>query len=182
MNFRAIELKSFAKQCIDNDGLNLSKELQFLNKQEKITEKPFKIKIDVDNDFDEDIINTKHNLSSKVLKNICDIVGIVYNNAMQARATYIDAILLKHRNSIGHAGKMAKGETEAEEILAYDQVVKLKEFIVLMLDYYAQILLDYADKEYYLTDNQVERLEYENAKEKELSILIERMEKNIGNM
>ena len=105
VNFKAIELKSLAQQCIDDDGLNLAKELQFLNKQEKIAEKPFKISIDVDNDFDEDIINTKHNLSSKVLKNICDIVGIVYNNAMQARATYIDSVLLKHRNSIGQDRK-----------------------------------------------------------------------------
>ena len=174
VNFKAIELKSLAQQCIDDDGLNLAKELQFLNKQEKIAEKPFKISIDVDNDFDEDIINTKHNLSSKVLKNICDIVGIVYNNAMQARATYIDSVLLKHRNSIGHAGKLAKGNTDTEESLSYEQVVKLKEFILLMLDYYAQILLDYTEKEYYLIEKEDERLEYEKEKENELSGRIER--------
>lgn len=180
VNFKAIELKSLARQCIDDDGLNLAKELQFLNKQEKIAEKPFKISIDVDNDFDEDIINTKHNLSSKVLKNICDIVGIVYNNAMQARATYIDSVLLKHRNSIGHAGKLAKGNTDTEESLSYEQVVKLKEFILLMLDYYAQILLDYTEKEYYLIEKEDERLEYEKEKENELSERIERMENNLN--
>lgn len=143
-------------------------------------EKPFKISIDVDNDFDEDIINTKHNLSSKVLKNICDIVGIVYNNAMQARATYIDSVLLKHRNSIGHAGKLAKGNTDTEESLSYEQVVKLKEFILLMLDYYAQILLDYTEKEYYLIEKEDERLEYEKEKENELSGRIERMENSLN--
>ena len=158
----------------------MAKELQFLNKQEKIAEKPFKISIDVDNDFDEDIINTKHNLSSKVLKNICDIVGIVYNNAMQARATYIDSVLLKHRNSIGHAGKLAKGNTDTEESLSYEQVVKLKEFILLMLDYYAQILLDYTEKEYYLIEKEDERLEYEKEKENELSGRIERMENSLN--
>lgn len=178
INFKAIELKNLAHQCIEDDGMNLAKEIQFLNKQEKIAEKPFKINIDVENDFDEDIINTKHNLSSKVLKNICDIIGIAYNNAMQARATYIDAVLLKHRNSIGHAGKMAKGSTETEESLSYEQVVKLKEFIILMLDYYAQILLDYTEKEFFLNKNEDKRLEYETEKENELSERIERMENN----
>lgn len=33
-----------------------------------MVDKQFKIKIDVENDLDEDIINTKHNLNSKVLK------------------------------------------------------------------------------------------------------------------
>ena len=159
VNFKAIELKSLARQCIDDDGLNLAKELQFLNKQEKIAEKPFKISIDVDNDFDEDIINTKHNLSSKVLKNICDIVGIVYNNAMQARATYIDSVLLKHRKT---------------SLIIYLNTR------ILMLDYYAQILLDYTEKEYYLIEKEDERLEYEKEKENELSERIERMENNLN--
>lgn len=168
LNFKAIVLKRFVQECIDNDGLNLAKEMNFINKQEKMDEKKFKISVDVDDDLDEDIINTKHNLNSKVLKNISEIVGVKYNDAMKARSTYIDAILLKHRNSIGHAGKMALDSAKREEILSFDEVVKLKDFVLVMLDYYAQILLDYTEQELFLQCNGAIRDTYEAEKEQEL--------------
>ena len=49
-----------------------------------------------------------------------------------------------------------------------------------MLDYYAQILLDYTEKEYYLIEKEDERLEYEKEKENELSERIERMENSLN--
>lgn len=66
INFTAIMLKNYAKECVDNDGLNLAKEMAFINKHNKMQEKIFEVKINVENDLDEDIINTKHNLNSKV--------------------------------------------------------------------------------------------------------------------
>lgn len=177
LNFKAIVLKKYAHECIDNDGLNLSKEIQFINAQEKMADKQFKIRIDVENDLDEDIINTKHNLNSKVLKNICNIVGIKYNDSMKARAAYVDAILLKHRNSIGHAGKMAKDEEKVEELLSYEDVQKLKDFILIMLDYYAEVLVNYTDHEYYLIKNESNRLEYEEKQEKNLALKLEGIER-----
>ncbi|MGO5444426.1 MAE_28990/MAE_18760 family HEPN-like nuclease [Faecalimonas sp. LCP19S3_D12] len=177
LNFKAIVLKKYAHECIDNDSLNLSKEMQFINAQDKMDNKRFKIKIDVENDLDEDIINTKHNLNSKVLKNICDIVGIKYNNSMKARSAYVDAILLKHRNSIGHAGKMAKDDTREEEMLSFDDVQKLKNFVLIMLDYYAKVLVDYTEREFYLASNDSERAQYEEEQENYLSSKLDGIER-----
>lgn len=177
LNFKAILLKTYAHECIDNDGLNLSKEIQFIIAQDKIDNEKFKIKIDVENDLDKDIINTKHNLNSKVLKNICDIVGIKYNDSMKVRSTYVDAILLKHRNSIGHAGKMAKDETKLEEILSFEEVQNLKDFILIMLDYYAKVLVDYTEQEFFLGCNNYKRVIYEEQQEIDLSQKLEGIER-----
>jgi hypothetical protein len=177
INFKAIVLKGFALECIDNDGLNLAKEIKFMNKQDKMDDKNFKISVDVDNDLDEDIINTKHNLNSKVLQNISDIIGVKYNDAMKTRSNYIDSILLKHRNSIGHAGKMALDSAKREEILEFDEVVKLKDFVLVMLDYYAKTLLDYTEQELYLQSNNAKRDTYELDKEQELTAKLEMIER-----
>lgn len=175
MNFSAITLKNFAKQCIDNEGLTLAKELQFINKQQKMQEKKFDVVLDVENDLDEDIINTKHNLNSKVLKNISEIVGIKYNDAMKSRTYFIDAILLNNRNSIGHAGKTAKMDDESESILNFDTVVELKDFVIMMLDYYAQILQDYVEEEFFLVSNDEKRELYEEEQEDKLTSKLERL-------
>lgn len=81
---------------------------------------------------------------------------------------YIDAVLLKNRNSIGHAGKMARFDDNGIEI-TYDEVIILKNFVVMMLDYYSEILCDYVADKYYLKVNEEKRLEYEQRKEEELS-------------
>lgn len=174
LNFQALMLKKFAKECINNDGMNLQKEFDFMNKQNKIENKPFKIKVDPNNEFDEDIINTQHNLKSKVLKNIVQIVGIRYNNVMQKRSQYIDTMLVKHRNAIGHAGKFAN--TESDEVsLTFAEVEELKDFIVVMLNYYSDISADYAVNEFYLKGNEKLRQEYEIEMETRLKKEIDRV-------
>lgn len=175
INFSAIMLKNYAKECIDNDGLNLAKEIQFMNKHHKMLEKKFEVTVNVDDDLDEDIINTKHNLNSKVLKNISEIVGIEYNDAMKSRSHFIDAILLNNRNSIGHAGKTAKMIDENESILNFDIVAELKDFIVAMLDYYAEVLQDYVDQELYLLSKDNERQQYEEEQEERLEIKLKEL-------
>lgn len=168
INFHAIKLKEYARKCIQEDSKNLAQELTFLNAQNKIEEKKFSCKVEVDNDLDEDIINTGHNLNSKVLKAIIEIVGSKYNDAMQTRANYIDAVLLNNRNSIGHAGKMATNNGNGFEI-TYDEVIILKNFVIMMLDYYSDILCDYVTEKYYLKCNESQRLAYEELKEQELT-------------
>ena len=167
-NFKAIVLRKFALECIERDSGTLTQELKFLQKHSKMEEKNFKLTINVDNDFDKDIINTKDNLSSKTLSNITSIIGMKYNAAMKTRSNYVDSVLLKNRNAIGHGSKVSMGESEIENI-TFDTVVKLKNFVVLMLDYYKEILFDYAEKEFYLVENSSLREEYEYNKEEELS-------------
>lgn len=176
LNFHAIKLKEYARKCIEEDSKNLSQELSFLNAQYKTGEKKFKCSVDVDNDLDEDIINTGHNLNSKVLKAIVEIVGSKYNEAMQARSNYIDAVLLNNRNSIGHAGRVAKIGGNGFE-LSQTEVLILKNFVTMMLDYYSDILCDYVSFKYYLISNEVERLEYEERKCIELERKLKELER-----
>lgn len=76
-----------------------------------------------------------------------------------------------------HAGKMAKDEEKVEELLSYEDVQKLKDFILIMLDYYAEVLVDYTDHEYYLIKNESNRLEYEEKQEKNLALKLEGIER-----
>ena len=59
----------------------------------------------------------------------------------------------------------------------YEDVQKLKDFILIMLDYYAEVLVDYTDHEYYLIKNESNRLEYEEKQEKNLALKLEGIER-----
>ena len=72
---------------------------------------------------------------------------------------------------------MAKDEEKVEELLSYEDVQKLKDFILIMLDYYAEVLVDYTDHEYYLIKNESNRLEYEEKQEKNLAFKLEGIER-----
>ena len=177
LNFKAIVLKDYAKSCIEQDTLTLTNELKFIQKQMKMDDRKFKIDIDIDNEQDKSLIDTKDNLSSKVLKNIIDIIGLKYNDAMKNRSNYIDYDLLRRRNSIGHGNKIIDEKPEESQDLTIEDVIKLKDFILLMLDYFCEILIDYADQELYLLDNSTKRDEYENLKEQKLTKDLMEMER-----
>ena len=50
-NFEALMLKKFAQECIEQDSKNLSREFALLDKQRKAGTRPFKIRIDVDDEL-----------------------------------------------------------------------------------------------------------------------------------
>ena len=174
LNFHAIVLRNHAKACIDLNALNLSNEFAFIQKHNKMLEKQFKVKIDVDNEFDKELIDTQHNLSSKVLKNIIEIVGVTYNDAIKTRSNYIDSNLVKHRNAIGHGNRMQGSDDLL--VLEFEHIVQLKDFVVSMLDYYADVLLSYVENEFFLQAKNQERVEYENQQELLLSRKLEEIE------
>lgn len=174
-NFEAIMLKKYAGECISLDSLNLAKEFALLDRQRRASSSPFKINIDVDNEHDIDLIDTQHNLSSKVFKNIIQIIGINYNTAIQTRETYLDKNLLNYRNSIGHGNKLNIDLQEEISPLEYDQIKKLKDFVVSLLDYYSEVLLTYVEKEYYLKRKEKERSEFEKIQEERLNRKLETM-------
>ena len=176
-NFEAIMLKCFARECIDLDSNNLAKEFALINKQRKNVGKPFKIQIDVDSEFDTMFIDTQHNLSSKVLANIIQIIGIKYNNAIKARKNFVDVNLLKTRNSIGHGNQVKADDPSSSTVLDFDQIVKLKEFVMLMLDYFSDVLLKYVEEEYYLQIKAGERDAFEERQEEVLCRKLEQIEK-----
>lgn len=166
-NFEAIMLKSFARECIDKDSKNLAKEFAFMDAQCKKGNRPFHIKIDVNNEFDDELIDTQHNLSSKVLKGIIQIVGINYNNTIKTREAFLDVSLLKYRNAIGHGSQIIQNEEEISP-LDFVRIEELKNFVVLMLDYYAEVLLKYVEEELYLAGNEKKREAFETEQNEKL--------------
>lgn len=174
INFHAIVLHDSARRCIETNAQNLKQELAFLKKQDKMLGKRFKVKVDIDNDFDEEIIDTKHNLNSKVLRNIIEIIGVKYNDAIKARENYIDKNLLANRNTIGHGSKL-DNDTLQNGALEVEEIEKLKNFAVTMLDYFADVLMDYVEQEFFLREHTKERDNYENAQENELRKKLEKL-------
>lgn len=175
-NFEAIMLKRFARECIDQDSNNLAKEFALMDKHRKARVRPFKININVDNEFDKEFIDTQYNLSSKVLGNIIQIIGIKYNDAIKTRRQFLDVNLLKNRNAIGHGNQLSVNSEEDLSPLDFSQVVKLKNFVVLMLDYFAEVLLKYVEDEFYLVSKETERNIYEDAQEETLNIKLAQIE------
>jgi hypothetical protein len=175
-NFKAAALKGNIKQCFEsNDSLNLSNELTFIKKYLTLEDKKFKISIDPDDDFDKSIIDTQSNLNPDVLKNIYGILGVQYKEALETRKNYIDRNLLHVRNTIGHGSKY-KDSNEGDLILEIEDVERLKNIVVLIIDNFRDELLDYAYKEYYLIENEDERLKYETQKGFELDKLLKELE------
>lgn len=168
INFEAIMLKKYARECIYNDSNNLAKEFDFMNAQQKRNNRPFYIKKTSNNEFDNSIIDTQHNLSSKVLKNIIQIIGIVFNESMQARTTFLDANLLNIRHTIGHGSQLKISDGEMSP-LDNKRITEVKEFVVLMLDYYAEVLLKYVDDELYLISNSEKRESFEISQNEKLA-------------
>lgn len=63
----------------------------------------------------EDLVNTKANLNSEVLADICLVCGIQAEE-FSDRSTFVDVILLKRRNSIAHGEDTLIDMSELEEI------------------------------------------------------------------
>ena len=61
--------------------------------------------------------------------------------------------------------------------MEYEQIKRLKSFVVLMLDYFAEVLLRYVEDEYYLIHRASERDVYEEKQEKALSKKLNSIEK-----
>ena len=177
-NFEALMLKKFAQECIEQDSKNLSREFALLDKQRKAGTRPFKIRIDVDDEFDKNFIDTQYNLSSKVLENIIQIIGIKYNKVIKTREQFVDVNLLKNRNAIGHGSQLNVDSAEETSPLEFEQIIKLKDFVVLMLDYFSEILMKYVENEYYLVSKNTEREAFETVQEAKLSHKLAQIERN----
>ena len=65
----------------------------------------------------------------------------------------------------------------SSSILDFDQIVKLKDFVILMLDYFSDVLLKYVEEEYYLQSKITECDEYEQRQEEKLIKKLEQIEK-----
>lgn len=176
-NFKAIALKEVAKKCLDtSENLTLSNEFLLLNTYNSIDDKKFKISINPDDDQTPSIISTNNNLKPKVLKNIINIIGTKYNTALETREVYINNNLLSNRNAIGHGSKFDE-DRQVDFSLNIKDIAKLKDFVLTVLDFYTEVLLDYIDKKFYLTINEEQKVQYDEEKETILNKQFEELEK-----
>jgi ABC-type sugar transport system ATPase subunit len=164
-NFQAVFIKAYISRCIDQqETLTLANELAFMNKYLKNIDKPFHVDIDHEDDFAKDIINTESNLKPKVFKNIISILGMHYKAAISAREHYLNSHLIASRNSIGHGSKFESlMHTDFE--LTINDVERLKDFILTIIDRFKDCLLEYSDKEFFLHVNSSLRISFEDAEE-----------------
>lgn len=164
-NFQAVSIKEFISRCIEHqETLTLANELTFMSKYLKNANKAFSSDINHENDFDKDIINTESNLKPKVFKNIISILGMHYKTAISAREHYLNSHLIASRNSIGHGSKF---ETLmlTDFNLTINDVEKLKDFILTIIDRFKDSLLEYSSKEFFLHANSSLRVTFEDAEE-----------------
>jgi len=175
-NFKAIVLKTTISNTIDvKESLNLSKELEFMIKYHKLQQKRFKVLIDIDNEFNVDIIDTNNNLNPKVFKNILNILGVKYVDSFSSRENYINSSLLGNRNAIGHGSKFDKDRQDDFD-LCIDNISELKLFIIEVLDFYTNMLLDYIGEEFYLECKDDEKNIYDNKKNDEFKQILLRID------
>lgn len=66
--------------------------------------------------IDESLIDTRSNLNTEVLNEICIICGVDFRK-FEPDSTFIDTIILKRRNSIAHGNHETIGEEEIELIV-----------------------------------------------------------------
>jgi hypothetical protein len=63
----------------------------------------------------DDLINTKSNLNSEVLREICLVCDISYQEFIEHEA-FIDAMLLKRRNAIAHGEDTFIAKDDLDEV------------------------------------------------------------------
>lgn len=175
-NFKAVALKEHISKCIDTkDKLTLANELSFVSSFLKFENKKFKIDIKIDNNFDSGIIDTESNLKPKVFKNIIEILGLNYKNALEAREHYINSHLLANRNAIGHGNKFDP-TNQLDFSLTLKDIEKLKTIVFSIIDNFKEELLEYVYNKYYLETNNAKKAIFENKKEEELEKLFASIE------
>lgn len=179
-NFKAVALKDYVSRCIETkDKLTLSNELKFVSSFLKFENKKFDVDIKMDNDIESSIIDTESNLKPKVFKNIIEILGLNYKNALEAREHYINSHLLANRNAIGHGNKF-DASNQLNFSLTIKDIEKLKTIVFSIIDNFKEELLEYIYNKFYLETNLAKKIEFENKKEEELEKLFASIEESFA--
>jgi len=156
-NFKAILMKEMGK-VLDSSKykLTIENEMQFINKLDGLSTLKVskKLKIDLHNEKDKSYINTQDNLSTNVLKNILNLVGLEYKDQYDLKKSLIDIKFVGNRNSIGHGNLEIDEEDFAMEIVT---MKKLRDIVVLILEALRDELIEFVRNQYFLSRKSVDR-------------------------
>ena len=151
-NFEAIDVKGNIKSCMSScDSLNLVNEIDFLNKIYDDKNKLFKLPSSFNKEKDKTIINTRDNLNIKTFHSFLKIIGVSDFSPLETRITYIDEKLLNNRNIIAHGSKIDPTSNNFD--INIEEIKKLRNFIVLIMEYLRDELIHYAEQKFYLHSN-----------------------------
>ncbi|MEJ6521107.1 MAE_28990/MAE_18760 family HEPN-like nuclease [Shewanella bicestrii] len=152
INFEAIDIKGDIRNCLSSsETLNLVNEINFLNKIYNDGKKLFKIPSSFRNEKDKSIINTKDNLNIETFQSFMKIIGLFEFTPLKTRIVYIDEKLLANRNIIAHGSKLHPKEKSFD--MDIEEIKKLRDFIVLIMEFLRDELIHFAEKELYLYSN-----------------------------
>jgi hypothetical protein len=175
-NFKAVALKDMIAQCIEHvDHLTLQNEMTVINRLAKLEHIKFKVNINVDNDQENSIIDTAGNLTPKILRNIHSIIGLNYKTTLELKESHINSHLLRNRNLIAHGGKYIEKEDE-DFSLELDEIKKLKDIVLSIIDNFKDELIEYAEKEYFLHIKSAQVEEYQREREAALESTFQNIE------
>lgn len=161
MNYKAIMLKGIIAECTKSqDVLTMANELTLISKLDQHQSVKFKLKEEILRDKNKTLINTKDNLSPKVLNSFYKILGIKEKSSIERKKKYLDESFLGNRNSIGHGSKISL-EASHEFDLSLDSVRDLKDIIVIIMDSFKEDLQTYAEDELFLIKNNAIKIKYD---------------------
>ncbi len=88
-NFKVLKVKDQIKYCFaSKDSISFQNEVNFIEKY--IEDSTFNLKIKIDNDRDNKIIDTKSNLNPEVFKDILMILGLNYKESFELKKEYFE--------------------------------------------------------------------------------------------
>tara|TARA_R110000803_G_scaffold105463_3_gene173641 strand:- start:1173 stop:1949 length:777 start_codon:yes stop_codon:yes gene_type:complete len=170
VNFKTISMKGLINNCYkSSDSLTLNNELNFMDKFTQKDEAKFQIGSNIMDDKDKTLINTTDNLSPDVFSNFCRIIGVKYKDAVSTKKKYLDDSFLGNRNKISHGTKIEFNEDELEDFdLSQDSIQELKQVVLAILDHFKQDIEEYASQNFYLSENDEIRIEFDKFSEVKL--------------
>lgn len=151
INFEAIDIKADIKNCFDSSQtLNLVNEITFLNKI-YTNNKKFKLPSSFKKEKEKSVINTRDNLNIDTFQSFLKILGVYDFKPLKTRIQYIDEKLLNNRNIIAHGSKIHPNTSTFN--MDIEEIKKLRNFIVLIMEYLRDELVYFSEKELYLYTN-----------------------------
>lgn len=152
-NFEAIIIKADIRECFkSSDTLNLANEIEFLNKIYDDKNKLFKLPSAFEKEKDKTVINTNDNLNIKTFLSFLKIIGVYNFEAIESRVKYIDEKLLCNRNIIAHGSKLHPNAASFQMDLI--EIKKLRNFILIIMEFLKEELVYFAEHKLYLYSNQ----------------------------
>lgn len=170
-NFEAIDIKGDIKNCLNSsENLNIVNEIAFLNKIYDNNNKKFKLPTSFKKDKDRTVINTRDNLNIATFQSFLKIIGLKEFEPLEARMAYIDEKLLTNRNIIAHGSKLHP--TAPTFNMDIDEIKKLRDFIVLIMEHLKEELIYFSENELYLFKNNELAINRSNKTNSELEAAI----------